>query len=118
MNVTIVLKDFLLTLLLSVILKERAQVDAESFVSVAGAAAEEIREVVVEEKKIIEEAPQVPQPPVTVKEREDDWFVLLDAIPREAPYVPPGTVTIPCTASQNSVASLVLCPCAFVLYEV
>ncbi|CAB1416778.1 unnamed protein product [Pleuronectes platessa] len=67
------------------------QMEAESIVSVGGAAADEIREVVVEERKIIEEAPrrlqEIAQRPVT--DRDDDWFVLLDVVPRETPYVPP-----------------------------
>ncbi|XP_071325089.1 uncharacterized protein [Trachinotus anak] len=77
-----------------VFLKERDQMEAESFVSVAGAAAHEIREVVVEERKIIEEAPRRPQEillqPMT--DRDDDWFVLLDVVPRETSYVPPVAV--------------------------
>ncbi|XP_053287728.1 uncharacterized protein LOC128448899 isoform X3 [Pleuronectes platessa] len=75
----------------SVVIKERGQMEAESIVSVGGAAADEIREVVVEERKIIEEAPrrlqEIAQRPVT--DRDDDWFVLLDVVPRETPYVPP-----------------------------
>ncbi|XP_027142929.1 titin isoform X3 [Larimichthys crocea] len=80
----------------SVILKERDPMDAESFVSVVGTAADvAIREVVAEERKIKEEAPRrVPDIPAaeTVTERDDDWFVLLDVIPRETPYVPPVTL--------------------------
>jgi len=91
-----------LSLSILVFLKERDQMEAESFVSVAGAAAHEIREVAVEERKIIEEAPRRPQEillqPMT--DRDDDWFVLLDVVPRETSYVPPGTAAIPCTASQ------------------
>ncbi|XP_034466738.1 uncharacterized protein LOC117776691 isoform X5 [Hippoglossus hippoglossus] len=75
----------------SVVIKERDQMEAESIVSVGGTAADEITEVVVEERKIIEEAPrrrqEIAQRPVT--DRDDDWFVLLDAIPSETPYVPP-----------------------------
>ncbi|XP_039973220.1 uncharacterized protein LOC120783904 isoform X3 [Xiphias gladius] len=75
-----------------VIWKGRDQMEAESFVSVVGTAAdEEIREVVVEERKILEKAPrhlqEIPQQPGI--ERDDDWFVLLDLIPKETPYVPP-----------------------------
>ncbi|XP_062322680.1 titin-like isoform X3 [Osmerus eperlanus] len=48
------------------------------------------REVVPEEREIPQEQarPQMihPQP---VREMEDDWFVLLDVIPREPSYVPP-----------------------------
>ena len=65
----------------------------ESLVSVVGTAAdEEIQVVVVEERKIIEEAPtlrEISQQPVT--DRDDDWFELLDVVPRETTYVPPGT---------------------------
>ncbi|KAE8288677.1 Protein 4.1 [Larimichthys crocea] len=79
-----------------VTLKERDPMDAESFVSVVGTAADvAIREVVAEERKIKEEAPRrVPDIPAaeTVTERDDDWFVLLDVIPRETPYVPPVTL--------------------------
>ena len=64
------------------------------------AAEEEIREVVaIEEQKIIEEAPtqlqDIPQQPVT--DREDDWFVLLDVVPRDTSYVPPGKIPRPAT---------------------
>ncbi|CAK6960486.1 uncharacterized protein LOC128367095 [Scomber scombrus] len=90
-----------------VTLKEQDQMAAERFVSVVQTAAEEdIKEVVVEERKIIEEAPRhlqkIPQQPVRerdddafmqpVKERDDDWFVLLDVVPRETSYVPPVTL--------------------------
>ncbi|XP_070821751.1 uncharacterized protein [Chaetodon trifascialis] len=75
-----------------VTVRGRELTDAESFVSVVGAAADdEIRQVVAEERKVIEEAPrrlqEIPQQPVT--ERDDDWFVLLDVVPRETSYVPP-----------------------------
>ncbi|XP_042281134.1 titin-like isoform X2 [Thunnus maccoyii] len=78
-----------------VTLKEQDQMHAESFISVVRTAAEEeIKEVVVEERKIIEEAPrhlqEIPQQPV--KERDDDWFVLVDVVPRETSYVPPVTL--------------------------
>ncbi|XP_032374153.1 uncharacterized protein LOC116690995 isoform X6 [Etheostoma spectabile] len=74
-----------------VTLNGRDQMGAERFVSVS---AEEIREVVSEERKIIEEAPrhlqEIPQQPVTTK--DDDWFVLLDVVPRKRQYVPPVTL--------------------------
>lgn len=91
--------------------------DAERLVSVVlTAAKKDIKEVVVEERKIIEEAPrhlqEIPQQPVRerdddtfvqpVKERDDDWFVLLDVVPRETSYVPPGTSNIPCVFFQNN----------------
>lgn len=98
--------------------------EAESFVSVVETTAdEEIREVaVVEERKITEEAPrrlqEVPQPLVTVTEREDDWFELLGVITRETPYVPPGAVLFLCAALQNNFSSLVLYPVLSLLYAV
>lgn len=32
--------------------------------------------------------------PVAVREIEDDWFLLLDVVPRELSHVPPGTAGI------------------------
>lgn len=29
-----------------------------------------------------------------VRERDDDWFLLLDVVPRETAYVPPGTYSL------------------------
>lgn len=98
-------------------MKEQDQMDAESFVAVVQTAAEEQRkEVVVEERNIIEEAPrplqEIQQQPVRerddnwfvqqVKERDDDWFVLLDVVPRQTSYVPPGTSKILCAIFQNN----------------
>lgn len=31
------------------------------------------------------------RPPQPVRDRDDDWFLLLDVVPRETTYVPPGT---------------------------
>ncbi|KAL3060397.1 hypothetical protein OYC64_014868 [Pagothenia borchgrevinki] len=78
-----------------VTLKGRDQMGAESLVSLGGTAVkEEIREVVSEERKRIEEVPrhpqEIPQQPET--HREDDWFVLLKVVPRETSYVPPVAV--------------------------
>ncbi|XP_031708481.1 uncharacterized protein LOC116386431 isoform X6 [Anarrhichthys ocellatus] len=78
-----------------VTLKGGEQLGAEGFVFVAGTATEEdVREVVAEETKIVEEAPrhrqEMPQQPLP--DRDDDWFVLLDVVPRETPYVPPVTL--------------------------
>ncbi|XP_042345169.1 uncharacterized protein LOC121945189 isoform X2 [Plectropomus leopardus] len=75
--------------------KEKDQIGAESFVSVTQTAVkEEIKEVVAEERKTVEEVPrllqEIPQQPVT--NRDDDWFVLLDVVPRETTYVPPVTL--------------------------
>lgn len=71
---------------------------AESLVSLGGTAVkEEIREVVSEERKRIEELPrhlqEFPQHPET--HREDDCFVLLKVVPRETSYVPPGNAKGP-----------------------
>lgn len=77
--------------------EEKAPTEAESFVSgVETAAVEEIREAVAEERKIIEAAPERPQeiPLLSAAGREDDWFVLLDVVPRETSYVPPGTILL------------------------
>lgn len=73
--------------------EEKAPTEAESFVSgVETAAVEEIRE----ERKIIEAAPERPQeiPLLSAAGREDDWFVLLDVVPRETSYIPPGTILL------------------------
>ncbi|XP_030605420.1 titin-like isoform X3 [Archocentrus centrarchus] len=54
---------------------------------------EESKEIVTEEREVIEEASrylQEIQQPVT--ERRDDWFVLLDVTPRKTLYVPPVTL--------------------------
>ncbi|XP_051813077.1 uncharacterized protein LOC110969054 isoform X3 [Acanthochromis polyacanthus] len=72
--------------------KDRAKIDEESFVSVAATVEAEVsKEVEVEERKTIEETPrylqEIPAPPVAI--RDDDWFVLLDVLPRETAYVPP-----------------------------
>ncbi|XP_040901227.1 uncharacterized protein LOC121186532 isoform X11 [Toxotes jaculatrix] len=93
-----------------VIWKERDQMEAESFVSVVGAAADkEVREVVVEERKIIEEAPRRLQeiPPQPVTARDDDWFVLLDVVPRETAYVPPVAVVERAQVSPEKRVSLI-----------
>lgn len=71
--------------------------EAEHVVSVVHTAVEEkISKVVVEERKIIQEVPKYPQeiPQQPVRERDDDWFVLLDVVRREA-YVPPGITNSP-----------------------
>ncbi|XP_071372176.1 uncharacterized protein [Centroberyx affinis] len=78
-----------------VTLKERGQMDAEVFASEVDITADEERmEVIVEEIKIREEEPrylqEIPRQPM--RERDDDWFVLLDVVPRETSYVPPVTL--------------------------
>ncbi|XP_029360050.1 titin homolog isoform X2 [Echeneis naucrates] len=67
------------------------QMGAENLVYVVGPAADKIREVVIEERKITHEAPRYPQEIQLqpVADRDDDWFVLLDVVPRETSYVPP-----------------------------
>ncbi|KAK2844434.1 hypothetical protein Q5P01_011093 [Channa striata] len=74
-----------------VILKEQVHMDAKSTVSTVGSAADGKITEVVEQRKLIEEAPrhlqETPQQPTT--DRDDNWFVLLDVIPRGTPYVPP-----------------------------
>ncbi|XP_028436501.1 titin-like isoform X5 [Perca flavescens] len=90
-----------------VTLKGRDQMGAERFISVSG---EEIIEVVSEERKIIEEAPrhlqEIPQQPVTNK--DDDWFLLLDVVPRKRPYVPPVTLTGRAQMGPDSFVSVAL----------
>ncbi|XP_068425786.1 uncharacterized protein [Clinocottus analis] len=93
-----------------VTLEGRDQLGAESFVAVSGTATEEvIREVVAEETKIKEEEPrhlqQLPQQPPA--DRDDDWFVLLDVVPRETSYVPPVAVAERVEVSPEERVSLV-----------
>lgn len=61
----------------------------------------------LEERKIREEEVwrilEIPPP-----DRDDDGFVLLDAIPRETPSGLPGIAKIPCAAFNNNFCSLVL----------
>lgn len=76
-----------MTLITSVTPKGRVPMNAESLVSVVGTAdGEGLREVVADEREIIESAPRrlqvIPLQPVT-----------------ETSYVPPGIANIPCTAS-------------------
>lgn len=50
-------------------------------------------EIIVAERQTSEEEmrriPEIP-PPQTVPERDDDWLLMLDVVPRETLYVPPG----------------------------
>ncbi|XP_041648442.1 uncharacterized protein LOC121513033 isoform X2 [Cheilinus undulatus] len=52
-------------------------------------------EIVVEEKKVKEDeiwrTAEIPPPQMTI-EKDDDWFVVLDVVPRVTPYIPPVTV--------------------------
>ncbi|XP_044063520.1 uncharacterized protein LOC122881404 isoform X14 [Siniperca chuatsi] len=82
---------------LTVTTVERAQVDEGLYFTSTTeiTTVEEKTEIIVEDRKIREEevwrVPEIP-PPQTITERDDDWFVLLDVIPREMPYVPPVTL--------------------------
>lgn len=80
-----------LFLFISVTLKAREPMDAESFVSVVGTAADEIREV-YKERKSVEETPSRVQetPQLRVTDKDDDWFVWLDVVRGERTYAPPG----------------------------
>lgn len=87
-----------MTSLISVTLKGRDLIGTESYVSVVKTAADEgIKEEVAEEKSIIDVASmrleEIPEVPVT--DRDDDWFVLLDVVPKETLYVPPGITFYP-----------------------
>ncbi|XP_070690933.1 uncharacterized protein [Pempheris klunzingeri] len=76
---------------------ERAQVDEGGYATSKTeiTTVEEKTEIIVEERKIREEEvwslPEIP-PPQTTTERGDDWYLLLDVIPRETSYVPPVTL--------------------------
>ncbi|XP_030013889.1 uncharacterized protein LOC115435549 isoform X3 [Sphaeramia orbicularis] len=73
-------------------LREQDQMDTERFVSVVTITADkEIREEVVEERKITQDMPRLVQevPQQQQRIRDDDWFVLLDVVPRIPSYVPP-----------------------------
>lgn len=55
-------------------------------------------EVVVEETVVQREDMKLPKQIIleqtlsqSVRERDDDWFLLQDVVPRETAYVPPGT---------------------------
>ena len=99
-----------MTLLISVTTAGRDLIVAESFVSVVKTAADEKIKEVVEEKKIIDVASvrleEIPAVPVTA--RDDDWFVVLDVVPRETLYVPPGITKISMCVFQKNFGSLVL----------
>uniref|UniRef100_A0A3P8V984 Protein 4.1 n=1 Tax=Cynoglossus semilaevis TaxID=244447 RepID=A0A3P8V984_CYNSE len=70
--------------------EEFSQPKTEGFVTVVETAAE-LREVIIKERKVTEEIPRdldVLQPPVS--DSDDDWYMLLDTVPRETAYVPPA----------------------------
>lgn len=41
------------------------------------------------------------RPPQPVRDRDDDWFLLLDVVPRETTYVPPGTRCLEISPSSH-----------------
>lgn len=41
------------------------------------------------------------RPPQPVRDRDDDWFLLLDVVPREKTYVPPGTRCLEISLSSH-----------------
>ncbi|XP_061808970.1 uncharacterized protein [Nerophis lumbriciformis] len=75
---------------------KQVPMEAESLVSVVEKF-KEIREVMLEEREIREEAPRHLQEmqQQLVKERDDDWFVLLDVVPKETTYVQPVAFEVP-----------------------
>ncbi|XP_054636954.1 uncharacterized protein LOC129184736 [Dunckerocampus dactyliophorus] len=75
---------------------EQDTIEAESLVSVVEMY-KEIREVPLEERERREEPPRHLQEirQHVVKERDDDWFVLLDVVPKETTYVQPVTFDVP-----------------------
>ncbi|XP_061771934.1 uncharacterized protein LOC133562090 isoform X5 [Nerophis ophidion] len=70
--------------------------EAESLVSVVEKF-NEIRGVLLEERQMREEAPRhLPEiQQQLVKERDDDWFVLLDVVPKETTYVQSVAFEVP-----------------------
>jgi len=93
------------SLLSPLVTVERAQLDeGDYFTSQTEiSTCEEKTEIVVEEKTMRGEEvwliPEIP-PTQTIMDRDDDWFVLLDVVPRETSRAPPGTANIPRAASQ------------------
>lgn len=56
------------------------------------------KEVVVQETVVHKEDKKLPKQIIPeqkisqpIRQRDDDWFLLLDLVPRETAYVPPGT---------------------------
>ncbi|XP_019728385.1 uncharacterized protein LOC109517586 isoform X7 [Hippocampus comes] len=94
-----------------VTLKEAGQMEAESLVCLVEKH-EEFREMKLEETEMRKEAPtylqESQQQPV--KERDDDWFVLLDVVSKETAYVAPGSTGLylvaPVDVSAEDDASL------------
>lgn len=78
---------------------EYARVDKGEYVTPKSeiTTVEERTEIIIEQREQREmkeedtwRAPEIP-PPQTITERDDDWFLLWDVVPRETSYVPPGT---------------------------
>ncbi|KAM3614095.1 uncharacterized protein V6R79_010151 [Siganus canaliculatus] len=89
--------DSLSTLPSLVTAAELAKVDGGEFVTstTEKTATDEKTEIIVEEKIVIkEEVWSVAEDPAlqTAADRDDDWFVLLDVVPRRTSYVPPVTL--------------------------
>ncbi|XP_032374160.1 uncharacterized protein LOC116690995 isoform X12 [Etheostoma spectabile] len=91
---------------------ERAQVgEGEYFTSETEiTTVEEKTQIIVEARQTREEeiccVPEIP-PPQTITERDDHWFVLLDAVPRETSYVSPVAVSERVKVSPEEHFSLV-----------
>ena len=63
---------------------------------------ESVDRVTVKEVLQKREPPRQSVPEQRVPTREpDDWFVLLDVVPREVTYIAPGTATV-CPSSQQT----------------
>lgn len=71
----------------------REEKGTEKFVSVVTAAADDIKETITVEKEMTEVASVQLQPIIQhpTTPRNDDWFMLLDVVPRESSYIPSGT---------------------------
>lgn len=71
----------------------------ESISTVTETIRESRKEVVVEEIVVQKEEKKLPKQIIPVQQKislpvreiDDDWFLLLDVVPRETAYVPPGT---------------------------
>lgn len=85
----------------------------EGDVYVPVATAEKKRNL-METDKVAEEVEvksEVLPPPQPTGERDDNWFVLLDVVPREGPYVPPGIAKNPLCCFATHAGWLLLCCC-------
>lgn len=82
-------------LLSLVVSREFAQGEEEKYLTLSTEIrfGEEKTEMILEEKlrkPKDDEAQHTANIPLPQSERDDDWVVLLDASPRQTPYVPPG----------------------------